>query len=64
MEEVSQIVIKSESAKMKKMYDKDFTIEMLSGGKRHWCPAFEYSAIDDTMPEFDKCKCDLGINFN
>lgn len=32
---------------------------MLSGKRRHWCPSFEYLAIDDTMIEFKKCKCNI-----
>jgi len=55
----TQTVTVNEMAKMKHFMVKEFTTEMLSGDKKHWCPDNEYGAIDDTMPEFEKCNCNL-----
>jgi len=62
-EKISNSVVKTPEAKLKHILNKEFTTEMLSGKKRHWCPDWGFGAIDDTMPEFESCKCNLmGID--
>lgn len=60
---ISNSVVKTDEAKRKHILDQNYTTEMLSGNKRHWCPNWFFEAIDDTMPEFESCKCNLmGID--
>lgn len=39
--------------------DDDVTEDMakLSGKLKHFCPDWDYMAIDETMPEFEACTC-------
>jgi hypothetical protein len=32
--------------------------DLLKGEKKHFCPDWDYMAIDETMDEFDACCCE------
>ena len=53
-------VTPNENAKMKHIFNKEFNTDMMVGNKRHWCPDNGYGAIDDTMSEFDNCRCNMS----
>jgi len=36
-----------------------FQFNRLSGRCKHYCPDWDYMAIDETCPEFDCCTCDF-----
>jgi len=55
----TQAVKANPDARMKHVSDKNFTTEMMTGNKKHWCPDWGFGAIDDSMPEFKSCQCNL-----
>lgn len=33
----------------------------LKGVKKHFCPDWDYMAIDETCPEFESCHCTISL---
>lgn len=38
--------------------------KVLTGGKAHWCPDWDFLPIDETCPEIDGCVCYSGQSKN
>lgn len=32
---------------------------VLTGGKKHWCPEWDFLPIDDTCGEIEACACEF-----
>lgn len=39
----------------------EIVFNKLKGAKRHYCPDWDYMAIDETTPEFEACTCNLKV---
>lgn len=40
-----------------------FKYVSLTGRYKHYCPDWDYMAIDETCPEFESCLCNLKEDY-